>query len=60
MKLKMLTGLAGVDFLLAPEDETERFSGKEAQRLIDAGYAVPVAEHKAERAVRRPVAETRG
>lgn len=40
MKLKMLIGLAGLDFSLAPDEETERFSGDEANRLILAGYAV--------------------
>lgn len=39
MKLKMLIGLAGRDFSLAPNEETERFSGDEAKRLIEAGYA---------------------
>lgn len=39
MKLEMLVSLAGADFSLAPGDETERFKGAEAERLIEAGYA---------------------
>jgi hypothetical protein len=42
MKLKMLIGLAGRDFSLAPNEETERFSGAEAARLVEAGYAEAV------------------
>ena len=43
MKIKMLTGIAGTGFSLSPDDETVRFSDTEAARLIDAGFAVPVA-----------------
>jgi len=60
MKLKMLIGMAGLDFSLAPNEETTRFDGKEAERLIEAGYAVPAAGEKVERATRKPAAETRG
>lgn len=60
MKLKMLIGLAGVGFALSPNEETERFSGDEARSLIDAGYAVPVATDKTERAIRNPAPEKRG
>jgi len=60
MKLKMLVSMAGVKFSLSPGDETERFGEKEAERLIAAGYAVPVAEPKVERAVKKPVREKRG
>lgn len=60
MKLKMLTSLAGTDFALSPGEETERFSGKEAERLIEAGYAAPVAEQKSERAVKAQAPEKRG
>lgn len=60
MRLRMLTGMAGGDFSLSPGEETERFTGDEAQRLIQAGFAAPVAERKTERAVRRPVKERRG
>ncbi|QIG68722.1 hypothetical protein EVB67_072 [Rhizobium phage RHph_TM3_3_14B] len=49
MLLKMTAGLSGPEFNLAPGDEQE-FNDDEAQRLIDAGFAV-----KAEEA---PVADT--
>lgn len=42
MLLKMTAGLSGPEFNLAPGDEHE-FNDDEAQRLIDAGFAV-VAE----------------
>lgn len=42
MKLRMLIGLAGVDFSLSPREETDRFDGREAERLIGAGYAEAV------------------
>ncbi|WP_396190301.1 hypothetical protein [Flavobacterium sp.] len=54
MKLKMLVSIAGVDFALDPGAETERFSGDEAVRLIEAGIAVPVAEQEVEKATRKP------
>ncbi|HYE49583.1 MAG TPA: hypothetical protein VEB20_08330 [Azospirillaceae bacterium] len=60
MKLKMLTSMSGADFTLAPGDETERFTGAEAGRLIAAGYAVPVTEPEVERAVKKPAKERRG
>lgn len=60
MKLKMLVSLAGAGFALSPNEETERFVGSEAKDLIEAGYAVPVAEQKTERAVRLPPTEKRG
>lgn len=41
MKVKMLTGLSGPEYCLAAGDEHE-FGNKEAQRLIDAGFAVAV------------------
>ena len=49
----MLVGLSGPHILLAPGDEAE-FADAEAIRLIDAGFAVPVAP-KIERAVKAPV-----
>lgn len=52
MKIRMLVSTAGVDFALSPGDETDRFSDKEAARMIEAGQAVPVAETKVERAVK--------
>lgn len=61
MKIKMTIGLAGTDFSLAPNEETSRFPEKEAKRLIEAGYAVPVADSPArEKAVKKPAAEKRG
>ncbi|OCJ37782.1 hypothetical protein [Agrobacterium tumefaciens] len=41
MKIKMLLGLAGANFSLAPGDTPldDQFSDKEAQRLVDAGLA---------------------
>lgn len=60
MKIKMLTSIAGADFTLSVGDETDRFSGDEAQRMLDAGFAVPVSEVKVERAVKSPAVEKRG
>lgn len=60
MKLRMLISMAGTDFALSPNEETDRFSGDEAKRLIEAGYATPVAAPKTERAVKQPAAEKRG
>ncbi len=60
MKIKMLVSLAGADFCLSPQEETERFDATEAGRLIEAGFAVPVAEKKVERAVKQPAPEKRG
>lgn len=60
MKIKMTIGLAGLDFSLTPGEETERFGATEAQRLIEAGYAVPVDEVPTEKAVKKPAREKRG
>ncbi|WP_439618314.1 hypothetical protein [Shinella sp.] len=60
MKIKMLVGLAGADFALSPQEETDRFGDAEAKRLVEAGYAAPVAEEVVERAVKPRVAEKRG
>lgn len=59
MKLKMLISLAGTDFALSPNEETERFAGEEAKGLVDAGYAVLVAEQKIARAAKKPAPEKR-
>ncbi len=60
MKLRILIAMAGVDFSLSPGDETERFDGEEATSVINAGYAVPVADTPVEKAVKKSVAkETR-
>ena len=45
-RLRMLVGYSGNNFSLAPGDETERFSDKEAKRLIAAEHAVKVAPPK--------------
>ena len=58
MNIKMLVGLSGNEYSLAPGDE-HAFPDVEAIRLIDAGYAVPVAEVKNERAVAQPAPERR-
>lgn len=60
MKLKMLVSMAGGDYTLNVGDETERYSASEAKDLIAAGYAVPVAEPKSERAVKPSAPEKRG
>ncbi|PDS67958.1 hypothetical protein [Rhizobium phaseoli] len=39
MLLKMIAGLSGPEFNLAPGDERE-FDDAEAERLIEAGFAV--------------------
>lgn len=60
MKIRMLTSFAGADFSLSVNEETERFSEAEAVRMIEAGYAVPVAERETERATKKPAQEKRG
>lgn len=60
MKIRMLTSFAGTDFTVSANEETERFSEAEAVRMIEAGYAVPVAAPKVERAVKMPAPEKRG
>lgn len=57
MKIRMTMGLAGPQYALAPGDERE-FPRDEAVRLIEAGFAVPVAEVKVEHAV-KPAPEGR-
>lgn len=42
--IKMLTGMAGVDFSVSPREETDRFSDAEARRFVDAGIAEPTEE----------------
>lgn len=59
MRLRMLTGIAGADFVVNPGEDTERFSGDEASRLVAAGYAVPVSDEIVERAVKPVAAERR-
>ena len=64
MKIKMTVSMAGSDFTLGVNEETERFDADEAHRLIAAGYAVPVADAPADVAkrdakARKPKLETR-
>ncbi len=59
MKIRMLTGIAGIGFSLAPDEETDRFSNADAIRLIEKGYAVPVAESKIETTTLEPSTEKR-
>jgi hypothetical protein len=54
MKIKLLVSFAGVDFALDAGSETDRFSDAEAIRMIDAGYAEPVASVEVEKASRKP------
>jgi len=49
----MLVGLSGPSILLVPGDEAE-LADAEAVRLVEAGFAVPVAA-PVERAVKKPV-----
>jgi hypothetical protein len=58
VKIKMLVGLSGPTTLLNPGDIGE-FPQDEALRFIEAGFAVPVAEQKIERAVKSTVPEKR-
>jgi hypothetical protein len=51
MLVRMVVGLSGPATSLSPGDEAE-FPQAEALRLVEAGYAVPVAEAKIERAVK--------
>lgn len=60
MEIKMLIGLSGKDFSLSPGETSSRFSSKEAKRLIDAGYAVPVSAPPREKAVKKSAPEKRG
>lgn len=59
MLIRMLVGLSGSAYSLGPGDDRD-FPHDEALRLIEAGFAVPVAGQKIERAVAAPVIEKRG
>ena len=59
MKIKMLASFAGADFSVEPNEETSRFSDAEAIRMIEAGFAVPVAAPQVERATKAPAPEKR-
>ena len=51
MKVRLTTSLSGANGAWSAGDEYE-CSDDEARSLIAAGYAVPVAKHKMERAVK--------
>lgn len=59
MLVRMLVGLSGSEYSLGPGDQRD-FPQAEALRLIAAGYAVPAAEQKMERATVQPAPEKRG
>lgn len=59
MRLRLLTAIAGVDFTFYAGDETDRFVGEEARRLVESGAAVPVSDETIERTIKPPVAERR-
>lgn len=48
MKIRILAGVAGTDFVLNRGEVTERYSIAEARRLIEAGLAESVAEDQAD------------
>lgn len=58
MLVRLCTGLSGPLYTLSPGDERD-FPHDEALRLINAGYAVPVAGEKVERATRKRAPEKR-
>ena len=58
MLIRMLVGLSGSEYSLGPGDERD-FPDAEAIRIVQAGFAVPVAEQPEEKAVKRPVVERR-
>ena len=59
MKIKLLVSLAGADAAFNAGGEHD-WDNEDAIRLIEAGFAVPIAETKIERAVATPAAEKRG
>ena len=54
----MLVGLSGPAITLSPGDEHD-FPQDEAMRFVAAGFAIPIAEQKTERAIKAPVTEKR-
>ncbi|TPM58984.1 hypothetical protein FJ959_08910 [Mesorhizobium sp. B2-2-4] len=58
MKIKLLVSLAGAYRAFNAGDEPD-WDDADAIRLIEAGFAIPVAETKIERAVATPTAERR-
>lgn len=59
MRIRLLVGLSGPAYSLGPGDERD-FPQGEAIRLIQAGYAVPVAGDVVERAIDPGPPEARG
>lgn len=51
MRIRMTVGLSGPAYCLDPGDERD-FPQDEAERLIAAGFAMPVREERVEKAVR--------
>lgn len=58
MKIKMLTGLSGPEYNLAPGDERD-FEDAEAIRLVSAGFAVPSDAAPVEVTSKKAAVETR-
>jgi len=58
MIVELTVGLSGCEYSLGPGDRRD-FPSDEAVRLIEAGYAIPVADKEIERAVSVPVFERR-
>lgn len=58
MMIELLVGLSGPTYSLDPGDRQD-FPQSEAIRLIEAGYALPVAECQMERPRVEPVVEKR-
>ena len=58
MLVRMLASFAGTD-VDWPSGSEQDLPPDEAKRLIDAGFAIPVSVAKIERAVAKPVKETR-
>lgn len=58
MRVRLLVGLSGPAYSLGPGDEQD-FPQSEAIRLIQAGYAVPIEERRAEQAIKPATPEQR-
>lgn len=58
MMIELLVGLSGPAYSLGPGDRRD-FPQGEAIRLIEAGFAVPVAERQIETTEAEPPAERR-
>lgn len=58
MLIELTVGLSGNEYSLGPGDRRD-FPNDEAIRLMEAGYAIPVADEDIERAVSVPFLERR-